>query len=519
MSILSYVKSHAVVSSVIVVVVVAAAVIASRKGAQNAPAADTSSVPAVSVVNAATFRTGSLSVSANGVIQSHSQADLKSQTSAPIASIDVSIGDTVSAGQVILELQNADIRAQLAQAEASLALAQGQYSTGAVSLDSAKQAAIDKLRDAYSKTYDAVVAQAEPLLYNIDGSGRQLASFSFDNALNYEMTSSDSDVKAALPSLKASIDALNAATSTDQIESVIHSAQGYMAEATLLLNDMARIIDNLTATAASSASINSWKATVSGAQSSISAATQALTTAESGLNTSNTSQGSTAQAQIAVAQAGVNNLEAQLAKTVIRSPIAGKISALPLREGEFASPGTLVATVIGNESGLEVKAYVSGEDLSRIRVGAPVILRDQSQTGNTASTSVSIQGIVSNVSPSVDATTKKAEVDIDVSDSSRSGLVIGQNVMVSILPPAGASQSSASQGQPVSYLLPIQDVKIVPGSAYVFTVDSDSKIKQNDVIIGAIQGDFVQVTGGLTDDMDIVTPVYELDPGEQVKVQ
>jgi hypothetical protein len=34
-----------------------------------------------------------------------------------------------------------------------------------------------------------------------------------------------------------------------------------------------------------------------------------------------------------------------------------------------------------------------------------------------------------------------------------------------------------------------------------------------------VQGDFVQVTSGITDDMKIVSPVYELEEGQSVTTQ
>ncbi len=519
MSIFSYLRSHLVVSTVVGLGVVVIAVIGGRAASQKAPAENTSGIKQVSVIDVAAFRKGNVAVSANGVVESHSQADLRSQSSAPVALIDASIGQSVSAGQVILELQNSDIRAQFAQAQATLALAQGQFSTGATSLESAKQAAIDKIRDSYNKTYDAVVSTADPILYNNDGNGGRLASLSVDASLNSEITSIDIDLKKGFADWKAASDALTSSVSADSIEKVVKLSQANMTKADLLLSDVSKVLNGLATYAAPalSASLTAWKTTISGAHSSLSGASQALTAAEMGLNTSSSSQGSTAQAQISVAQAGVTNLQAQLAKTIIRSPISGKVSALPLRAGELATPGTLLATVVGNDSGLEIKAYVSAEDLSRIQVGAPVAIQSQVQDNGSGNQSA-IKGTVSNVAPSVDATTKKAEVDIDVANGPTSGLVIGQNVSVSITPLGAAAGKPATSG-PTTYLLPIQNVKIVPGEAYVFTVDQDSKIKRNDVTLGKIQGDFIEVTAGLVDGMQIVTPVYELDAGQTVKVQ
>lgn len=516
MSIFSYFRKHAVISIVVGLAAICIAIIAGRAASQKTPAANDSAIKQVTLVNASTFRKGNLTVSANGIVESHSQADLKSQTSAPVSIINVAIGETVYPGEVIMELQNADIRAQLMQAEASLQLAQGQYSTGAVSLDSAKRSALDKLRDAYNKTYDAVTTQADPILYNTNGGGGQLVSLSPDTKLNSEITSTDLDLRTGLRAWKDANDALDGATSTEAIEAVIKIGQLNMSDADLLLNDMSKLLNALSTSATPSflATLTGWSAIVSGAQSSVSGAEQALTAAEMALNTANSSQGTTAPAQVSAAQAGVNNLKAQLAKTVISSPITGKISNLPLREGELASPGMLLATVIGSDTGLEIKAYVSGDDLSRVEVGAPVVIQSQTQ---------SIKGIISNVAPGVDSITKKAEVDVDVLNPETSGLVIGNTVTVAISPLNQPAQTPASTDSNTvrsnTYILPIQDVKIVPGAAYVFTVDADSKIKRNDVTLGQIQGDFIEITSGITDDMNIVTPVYELDPGQQVKVQ
>ena len=517
MSIYSRVRSHAVVSIVVVVVTIISAVIAGRAVTKKVAVESAPVLTQVALINTASFREGNLSVSGNGIVESRSQSDLRSQTIAPISAIDVSIGQTVSPGQVLIELSNSDVTAQLAQAQASLALAQGQYQTGAVSLTSAKQTVVDKVRDAYLKTYDAIVTETEPILFNIDGNGGQLTSFSSDSVLNSQITSLDLDFRSQFPQWKAVNDALTVATSSDAFQIAIALTQKNLASADLLLSDISKVLNKLSSTATLSfqASLTPWKASISGSRDAVSASVQAVTSAAQALNTVHSSQDSTAGAQIAVAQAGVDNLRAQLSKTIIRSPIAGKVSALPLRVGELASQGVLVATIIGNDTNLIVKSYISGDDLSKVHVGDMVLIR--SNMSNTGTTSA-LQGIVSNIAPGVDSTTKKAEVDIDVTNSAYSGLIIGQNVSVSIL--MSQHNTSISSGNAsTTYLLPIQDVKIVAGASYVLTVDQNSKIVRNDVSIGSIQGDFIQIVGGLTDDMNIVTPVYELEEGQTVRVQ
>ncbi len=516
MSIFTQLRRHLVVSVLVVLAAIIIAIIAGRAATRKSPAENNGGMKQVTLVNAATLRQGSLTVSANGIVESHSQADLRSQISAPVSIINVSIGETVYTGQTILELHNADTRAQLAQVQASLALAQGQYSTGAISLESTKQATVDKIRDAYIKTYDAVITQAEPVLYNNDGNGGRLSAYSTDNALYSEMISSSIDLRTGLNDWKTLNSKLSSDSSTIEIIAVAKIAHKNIRTASILLSDMSKILNDISTYATPSflTSVNIWKGVVTGAQSAISGAEQALTASEMALSTTNNSQGATANAQIALAQAGVNNLEAQLAKTIIRSPITGKVSSLPLRVGELASPGTLLATVIGNDSGLEVKAYVSGEDLYKVQVGASVTIKNPAGAHST-STESTLRGVVANIAPSVDVTTKKAEVVINIIDATRSGLVIGNNVTVYISSP----NSTVVGSERNVYLLPIQNVKIVPGATYVFTVDADSKVKRNDVTIGKVNGDFIEVTNGLADDMNIISSVYELDEGQVVKVQ
>ncbi len=496
MSIFSTIKSHAVLATTVTVLVVVVAVLAGRKATEK-PVADVKPASTkVTVVSASAFRTDSVSVSANGSVESHSQADLKSQTSAPVATIHVGIGNSVAQGQIILELQNADIRAQLASAQASLALAQGTYG-------STRQSGIDKVHEAYVAADNAIHGQVDPLILNTTGTAPQLYSFLTDSTLANDIRNERVNLSGIFTAWKPVVDAISATSSDPDIHAAIVMSQDALAKTSALLNDISRGVSGAAtiSTSANQTTISAWQTAVSAARASVNTAQSALTTAAS--NLANTGGNSTASAGVGVAQASVNNLQAQLDKTIIRSPISGKISNLPLREGELATAGTLLATVIGSDNSLQVKAFVSGGDLSRLKVGQAAAIQG------------AIKGRVSNVAPSVDPTTKKAEVDIDIIDSAHSGLIVGQNVTASISTFSGASTSTA----PGIYVLPIQNVKIIPGSAYVLTVDQDSKIKFNPVTIGSIQGDFVQITAGMNDSMDIVTPVYELDEGETVTVQ
>ncbi|MES2216560.1 MAG: HlyD family efflux transporter periplasmic adaptor subunit [Patescibacteria group bacterium] len=504
-TIFSFIKSHIVVASTIVIVAVAGMAIAGRLAASKKNAAPSeSNIKKVTLVDVGTFRTGGENVAADGIVESVSQVDLKSQLSAPLSLLNVAVGDTVTAGQIIAELQNADIRAQLDSAKAALRIAQGQYSSSGISLESARKGAIDKIKDSYIKADDAIRSQIDQLLSNNISGAPQLYSYISDSALDSAIRSTRVELTSLFSDWKVAIDALSPASTNVSIESALRISEQNISKTSSLLDNVSRAVNDAsrTSTDSTAATIATWKALVSAARNSISAASASLTAAESTLANAQVSGGSPAQAQVSVAQAGVDNLEAQLAKTIIKSPISGKIAALPLRSGELASPGALIATVVGT-GGIQVKAYASGEDFARIQKGAHVIIG-----GKTP-------GVVIGVAPSVNQTNKKVEVNISVPNSNASGLVIGQNVQVLI----DASAKTQTTTNSTSYLLPMQNVKIVPGDAYVLTVDADSKIQSVPVVLGEVRGEFVEVKSGLTDGMKIVSPVYELNAGETVQVQ
>lgn len=508
MKIITYIKRHSVITialglAVIIILVIAGRV-AARKGDGQAVA--NTNARQVSLVEAGAFRNGTSTVRTDGVVESVSQADLKSQVSAPVSGVYVSVGDTVYAGQVLVELQNADIRAGLESARASLSLAEGQYNTGSVSVYSVRKATIERIRESYTAADEVVRGQLDQFLFNTTTSEAPLSSYIADYALSDRIRTTRADFTNVLPEWKRTIDSLSVENSSDiAIRSALTLSKANLDMAGRLLDDVSIALNNALKNAAESTltTLNTWKGIVSAGRASINGSGSALTSADASLLNALSSQGSPAEAQVSIAQAGVRNLEAQIAKTIIRSPISGKVASIPLRKGELASPGQLIATVVGG-GGLEVKAYVSGEDLSRIQKGAKAFIR-----GN-------IPGVVDSVAPSVSQTNKKVEVRILVSNPDNSGLVVGQTVPVSI---SAQPNKSTSVATTASYVLPIQNIKIIPGDAYVFTVDENSKVVKHSVMLGNVEGDFVEVKSGITDDMKIVSPVYELEEGQVVDVR
>lgn len=497
MSILSYLKTHSVLAVTVVIVAVATAFISGRVANQKKiVVTNDSNSKHVSLVNIDLFRNDSSKISADGIVQSVNQVDLKSQISAPISSLSVSLGDLVYAGQVIAELSNADIHAQLDQAKASLSLED-------VAVDAARRAAIDAAGDAYLNADEVVHTQIDPLFLNTTGTSPQLSSFIVDKTLYDDIRYIRTDLNEVFSNWKAIVDGLSIESSDAAIQGALSLSQRNIGLVRNMLDKISSGL-NYTATIALPSDlviINGWKGTVTASRTSMSNVDGSLTGSIRSLTSALVTSGA-AKNSTSIAYSGVRNLEAMLNKTIIRAPMAGRIAALPLRLGELASPGQLIATVVG-PGDLQIDAFASGDDIARIKKGASVMIQ-----GTTT-------GVVSSVAPSVNQINKKVEVKILVNQSEQSKLVIGENVFVSI----AADSEGANSADIVPYKLPIQNVKIVPGEAYIFTVDTENKVVKHPVTLTKVSGDFVEVTGSITPGMNIVTPVYEIEEGQIVTVE
>lgn len=79
-----------------------------------------------------------------------------------------------------------------------------------------------------------------------------------------------------------------------------------------------------------------------------------------------------AKAQVFAAQAGVQQIQTEIERRIIRAPIAGRVLQVKVRPGEFASAGMLSTPLImlGAVEPLHVRVDVDENDAWRVRAGA-----------------------------------------------------------------------------------------------------------------------------------------------------
>lgn len=493
----------------------------------------TRQIPVVSTINVNDYRNIKPLLKTVGVVESTSQAELRSQVSAPVEKVHVQIGDSVYAGQVLVELSNADLFAQLKQAEAGVNIQKSKLDellSGArseeiqiqetkvantnISLENAKTSLIDTLQDGYTKSDDAVRNRVDQFFSNARSSNPQLIFLTANGQLETDIEWGRLIIEGVLSSWSQSLDKL---TAQSDIFIYIDESEQNLSKVKSLLDDVSLAVNNLTVNSdLSQATIDAWKADVVTARtnintaiSNLSTSKEKLKTAESNLalaenelilkNAGSTQEQLTAQeSQVEQAEANALNVRVQLAKTIIRSPINGAVVTISPRVGEFISSGQTIAHIV-NDGGLQVKAYVNSTDAKKIQVGADVVVE-----GN-------ISAVVSRVAPGIDPSTQKVEVLIALVSVTDKSITAGQYINVSI------HQESESTG--TLYFLPLQSVKVASNGTYVYTVNDDNKIEERIVTVGSVLDDRIEIYDGVTPNMDILASVRGLKPGQEVAIQ
>lgn len=114
-----------------------------------------------------------------------------------------------------------------------------------------------------------------------------------------------------------------------------------------------------------------------------------------------------AQAQLAAARAQRAAAGKQVENTRVVSPISGVVSARPVNAGDVVAPGAPLFTVV-DPSGMRLEASVPSEQLSQVRVGAPVSFTVTGYPGRT------FVGKVQRINPAADPVTRQVPIYVAI---------------------------------------------------------------------------------------------------------
>jgi len=343
-------------------------------------------------------------VSVTGRVKPASSVDLAFERSGRIARVNTDIGKTVSAGNVLVSLENADILAELSQAEANLeaeeiqlaelkkgtrpeevAISRAKKSSAETALIDAKNNLTDKIKDAYTKSDDAVRNKIDQFFDNsLSSDPRLSSSLNADAPLEQKTENARVSQETILKSWKISLGTL----------SILSDLDAYISEAKKNLNGIVMFLD-LAASVVNSASSNAnltqttldgWRADTATGRANVNTALSNLSTAEEKLRTAESNlliaerelelkesgatpeEISAEEAKVKSLSAAVDQKHAQLSKTFIVSPINGIVTKMDARQGEIVPANTKLVSVISSAR-LELEANIPEADVAKLKVG------------------------------------------------------------------------------------------------------------------------------------------------------
>ncbi len=274
--------------------------------------------------------------SASGTIEA-TTINISPQLGGRVVSVNVAEGDSVNAGDVLIQFDTTLLEAQRAQAQAAVTSAEGAHAASEAGLDAARAAA-----EAATANYNLL--QAGP-------SKEQLAV-----------------AQSLVDTAQLAVEALQ-----EHYDDLPKAAQGTANGKALQqqLNQAQSALDNARA---------QYNLTAAGARAEQLAAAEAQMNAATAQAEVVQAQVSATQGQVDAARAAVGVLDIQIAKLTLKAPADGVILSRAIQPGEVASPGATLL-VIGQLDELTLTVYAPEDRYGAITLGQAATVSVDSFSG------------------------------------------------------------------------------------------------------------------------------------------
>ncbi len=330
---------------------------------------------------------------------------ITSKISERVARVLSDTNQFVRRGQVIVQLEDRDERAKLANAVANrdAAKAQAQAARSTLSLTVAQQAAENEQSSGAITSAQAQISNA--VASAASASSQVAANEAAVAQAQAQLRSGQANVPSAAEALKraqADLDRTASLVATgDLARQTLDADRAAHAQARAqYLSALDAVAADRMGVTAAQARTNATAASAAAARAMIGAQQGQLTTAQGRFNESNTSfkiksqadQYAAAQAQLKAAEAQVRSAQNQVDDTTVRAPIDGYIGSKNVEIGATVAPGQTLLGIVPN-SGTYITANFKETQLGEIRVGAPVDISVDAYKGTAFS------GYVSAIAP------------------------------------------------------------------------------------------------------------------------
>lgn len=337
-------------------------------------------------------------VDVSGQVTPAHDVDLGFAQGGRIAHVYVAVGDPVSQGTTLAEVENSDLRAGVLQQQAVLAEQQAKLQSlkaGAQPEDiAASQAALDKAQqdlnnlylgiidvsqDGYTKSNDAIRTQLSSIFLNGESNNPGL-SFSTNNI----QAQTDAQNGRAAASVALNSWAVELGDTHTKPDTLLTDSLSYLTVVRNALSSVSAALDGAnalsdTTRAAYRASVVTGQAEVNTAVKNLNATAQSissqkLTVAQAQAQLNLKRAGATADdiaaqaAAVTQAEAAVENAQAQLQKTLITAPFGGTITRVDAKSGLAVSANAPQISMQSNGT-FQIESYVPEVNIASVAVG------------------------------------------------------------------------------------------------------------------------------------------------------
>lgn len=467
-----------------------------------------STAPQVETTTAGAF-SGSQSLSLIGTVRAFTEAEITAERAGRVVRVNTTLGSRVAAGQVIASLENASEQAAVLQAEGvyEAAIAASAQSTVGVTdaennIRKTKTTAISNMRSAYNTTNGIILNSLDQFFASpnaplpglrIDGKGNTML-------LNNERVT----FQSMLPEWQGRT---NTATLNSDLVKELEYSLNNVSRTISMIDTFITVFNSQNSSRYTDAELQSFsssftslRATLIGTQSSLTNSISAIQTSEDALARAKISASggtsSAADAQIKQALGSLRAAQANLAKTILRTPISGTVNSLSIKTGDYIAAQTKVS-VVANNSALEIVTFVGDSELEQLTIGDTVMIEDE------------YEGIVTQIAPAIDSVTRKTEVRIATEDTKISN---GDTVRIT------KSEQTPTETIATTVWVPLTAIKFSDTAGHMFSV-VDNVLTKKDVELGVIRGTSVEITNGLELTDTFVVDVRGLTEGDEVTVK
>jgi HlyD family secretion protein len=379
---------------------------------------------------------GASELKASGTIEAD-EYRVSAQTGGRIQSLLADEGDDVTAGQVLVRLDDALLAAEMKKAKAALSAAQAGLAlvkAGARSEDIAKaeagvgmaRAARDGAKVAWD---DSLAARDNPQELDLRIAAARSQVAVSEARLTQTQAGADaalaqSDMWATITGMLAESQTMCLSTPSGPVCTKFSTPRQYTDDASFQWNqasqqvagawdnvslatagrDLARAnLDSLLAQRSNplvvNAQVDAAAAQFVVTEAVVKMAEAALAAARAGASPE---QVLVAQAGVAQAEAAVLSLQVMLDKAILRAPIAGLVVARSVEEGEMAIPGASLLT-LANLDEVRLTLFIAEDRIARVRLGQAVRVQVDSFAGRV------FEGKVSYISPQAEFTPRAVQ--------------------------------------------------------------------------------------------------------------